>query len=166
MKRSLMSLVPLAFAVGLAQPVLAQDLASQLVGVWKMKTFENLEVESKKVLKPFGENPAAYYVFTKGGRFISVTFGSDRKPPAGGGPTDAERIDLFKTMSATSGAYKVQDGKVAITYDGSWIQGWTGKTQVREVTISGTTMTYRSPPQPAGSTGIMIIFTAVLEKVE
>ena len=33
-----------------------------------MKNFESVEVESKKVLRPFGENPAAYYVFTKGGQ--------------------------------------------------------------------------------------------------
>jgi hypothetical protein len=70
--------------------------------------------------KPFGEDPSAYYVFTKGGRFINVSFSSDRKPPAGAGPTDAERIELFKTMSATSGTYKLQDGKVAITYATAW----------------------------------------------
>ena len=166
MRRTLIAAAAAAFALTLAQPLRAQDLASQIVGVWKMKNFESLEVESKKVLKPFGESPAAYFVFTKGGRFISATFGSDRKPPAGAGPTDAERVELFKTMSATSGTYKVQDGKVAITYDGSWIQGWTGKTQVREVTVSGTPMTYKSPPQPSGSTGVMIVFTAVLDKVE
>ena len=100
------------------------------------------------------------------GRFISATFSSDRNSPAGASPTDPERIELFKTMSATSGTYKVQEGKVAITYDGSWVQGWTGKTQVREVTVSGTTMTFRSPQQPSGSTGVMIVFTAALEKVE
>ena len=48
--------------------VSAQDLATSVVGVWKMKNFESVEVESKKVLRPFGENPAAYYVFTKGGQ--------------------------------------------------------------------------------------------------
>ena len=155
-----------ALLLTLAQAAPAQDLATSVVGVWKMKNFESVEVESKKVLRPFGENPAAYYVFTKGGEFISATFSSDRKSPASASPTDPERIELFKTMSATSGTYKVQEGKVAITYDGSWIQGWTGKTQICEVTVSGTTMTIRSPPQPSGSTGVMIVFTAVLEKVE
>ena len=55
MNRALITSAALAFLLALGQPVSAQDLAT-------------VEVESKKVLRPFGENPAAYYVFTKGGQ--------------------------------------------------------------------------------------------------
>lgn len=68
MNRALITSAALAFLLALGQPVSAQDLATSVVGVWKMKNFESVEVESKKVLRPFGENPAAYYVFTKGGQ--------------------------------------------------------------------------------------------------
>jgi hypothetical protein len=46
----------------------AEELALRLVGVWRVKSFEGVDVQSKEAYKPFGENP--YYVFTKGGRYL------------------------------------------------------------------------------------------------
>jgi hypothetical protein len=38
-------------------------------------------------------------------------------------PTDAERIELFKTMYGYGGTYKVDGNKLVTT---PWIQAWTG----------------------------------------
>jgi len=149
-----------------ASSVLAQDLAASVVGVWKVKTFEVEQIETKKITKPYGEKPSGFFVFTKT-RFFSITLGSDRKPPAAASPTDAERVELFKSMSATAGVYTVEGGKVTITYDGAWNPQWIGTTQIRAVEISGTTMTFKSlTPVASALSGVKIIFTAVLEKVE
>ena len=70
MKPTLMSAVALALLLTWAQPATAQDLASQLVGVWKYTGVTNTEVASGKIHKPFGDNPNGYYIYTKGGRLL------------------------------------------------------------------------------------------------
>lgn len=58
MNRKLIAALATTFVLALAVPVSAQDLASQIVGVWKLKSFETTEVESKNVIKPYGDKPA------------------------------------------------------------------------------------------------------------
>jgi hypothetical protein len=48
----------------------AEDLASQIVGVWKHVSSTNKEVATGKVTHPFGEKLIGYLVFTKAGRII------------------------------------------------------------------------------------------------
>ena len=40
--------------------------ASSIVGVWKYTSFFDKEVETGNVIKPFGETPSGYIVYTKG----------------------------------------------------------------------------------------------------
>lgn len=166
MKRILMLVVPLAFVLTVASPVPAQDTAAQIVGVWKLKSWENTEIESKKVYKAYGETPNGYYVFTKGGRVFSNVFDSNRVPPAADAPTDAERAALFRSMLVSTGTYKLDGNKLTYTYDGSWIQRLNGTSQVRIVEIKGNTLTYSAPAARSNQTGLQVVFTAVFEKVE
>ena len=80
MKRTLISAAVAAFFLTLAQPTPAQDLAAQIVGVWKIKSFERKEIATGKLSKTFGENPNGIY--TKGGHFSSNGFAEGRKVPA------------------------------------------------------------------------------------
>ena len=49
-----------------ACPAQSQDLASQIVGVWKYVSVNNKEVATGKMTYPLGEKPNGYIVYTKG----------------------------------------------------------------------------------------------------
>jgi hypothetical protein len=78
--------------------------------------------------------------------------------------TDADRANLFTTLSAGSGTYKVEGNTLTATYDTSWHELWTGTTQKRKIEISGNKLTSGAEPTTSGS-GAQIIFVQVLERV-
>lgn len=153
------------FVLPLAQPSTAQDLTSQIVGVWKFVSNTNKELATGKVNQPFGEKPMGYIVYTKGGRIIFSLVGDSRQKPAGASATDAERINLFNTLATGSGTYKVDGDTLIVTYDSSWHQIWTGTTQKRKISISGNKLTITSDPAK-NMAGQEIVFENVMERVE
>jgi hypothetical protein len=90
MKHILTSVVAVVCSLTWALPSLAHDVASQIVGVWKIKSVESLDVQSKEVRRPFGDSPLSFFVFSKGGRFLKGN---------------------------SYGNYKVEGSKVTIAFD-------------------------------------------------
>src|SRR5262245_5738391 len=133
----IMASIAFAFGIIATAPAGAQDLASQLVGVWAIKSNVNKETATGKELKLMGDSPQGFAFFTKGGHFSFVLTAKDRKGAAGAQITDPERAALYSTMAATTGNYKVEGNKVTLTYAATWNQIWVGTTQTRTVEISG-----------------------------
>ena len=144
----------------------AKDLASQLVGAWKLNSQLRKEVATGATLANFGEKPTGYIIYTRGGLLTFVIAGTDRKAPAGPNLTDAERIELFKTMSFGSGTYKVEGNKVVTRYDTSWHQLWTGRELSSHTEIQGKTLTIATEPFKAAVDGKEVVVTTVWERVE
>src|SRR5262245_56327887 len=94
----------LTFLFVSATPLHAQET---IVGVWRVVSVETKEVGSDKAAKPFGERPNATFIFTAGGHMAAVLTAGDRKAPAGPDPTDAERVELHRSLSAYSCTYRV-----------------------------------------------------------
>ena len=149
MKRTLMSAGALAFLLTLPQHAPAQDLASQLVGVWNLSSQLRKEVATGATQNTFGEKPTGHLIFTRGGHATFTVVGTDRKAPANPNLTDAERIELFKTMAFGSGTYKVEGNKIVTHYDTSWHQMWTGRDISSQTEIKGKTLTLTSEPSKA-----------------
>ena len=63
-------------------------------------------------------------------------------------PSDEEKIALFNTMFAYSGAYLVESDRVVHHVDLSWNEAWSGTDQVRFCgrSMVDMTLTYTSPP--------------------
>src|SRR5260221_5727598 len=99
MKRALISAVALAFLLTLPGHAPAKDLASQLVGVWNLSSQVRKEVATGATSNSYGEKPTGQLIYTRGGHLTFIIVGTDRKAPASPTLTDAERIELFKTMS-------------------------------------------------------------------
>ena len=167
MKRTLTSSVALAFLLTLAQPAAAEDLAPSIVGVWKMTSFTLNDVGTNKTSKPFGEQPVGYNVYTRNGRVVTFAVAEGRKAPTKSDPSDAERIDLFKSMFAYSGTYKAEgNNKLVIHVDGSWNQSWTGTDLTRQVAIAGNKLTIVTPPFKSAVDGQDIVVTTTYERAE
>jgi hypothetical protein len=139
MKRISILVVTIASLLASNGMASAEELALQMVGVWRVKSFEGVDVQSKEAYKPFANNPPSYYVFTQGGRYIKGN---------------------------SSGTYKVEGAKVTITYDRSTTDGLPEFTLEREVEVSGKVMTLKSMPVVNKMAGKTIVFTVIAEKIE
>ena len=167
MKRTLISAAALAFLLTLGQPAAAQDLASSIVGVWKMISWTRKDVATGKTSKLYGEQPVGYNVYTRNGRVLVFAVAEGRKAPTKPEPSDAERIDLFKSMFAYSGTYKAEgNNKLVYRIDGSWNQSWTGTDLTRKVEIAGNKLTIVTPPFKSVLDGQEIVVTTTYERAE
>jgi hypothetical protein len=166
MKRILLAAVGLASILTLAQPTVAQDLASSIVGTWKITGQMGKEVVSGKTDKNFGEQPVGHYIYTRGGNFVFFFVADNRKAPAGPNLTDAERIALFKTFDGGGGTYKVEGSKLVYRYDTSWHQAWTGTERTTQVDIAGKKLTLTTAPFKGSLTGLDVVVITTWERVE
>jgi Lipocalin-like domain len=117
--------------------------------------------------KLYGDQPVVYNIYTKGGRVIVFAVAEGRKAPAKAEPTDAERIDLFKTMYAFSGTYKVEgNNKLVHRIDGSWNQSWTGTDLTCLVEIAGDKQKIDTVPFKSVLDGQEIVVATTFERVE
>jgi len=135
-------------ALMLASPVVAaaQDLGSQLVGVWKQTGFVQKNLATGESSKPQGENPAGMAIFSRG-YFTWIFIAEGRKSPASLPSTDAERLYLYNTGSYAGGTYKINGDKVTFLYNASANQVWTGTERVQTMQVSDNkVLTWTSAP--------------------
>jgi hypothetical protein len=158
----------LAFALMLAgEPARAQAQApgASLVGVWKLTSFVRREVGSDKVSNSFGDNPAGYRVHTAGGHAFYFFVDRDRKPPSGP-VTDADRVALYKTMTAAAGTYAVEGDRVMFRAEASSGQSMTGTTLTYRFQVAGKTLTMTTDPVKSAAGGPDAFFVSTYERVE
>jgi hypothetical protein len=109
-----------------------------------------------------GKAPRGHLVLTLT-RAIFFYTGSNRKF----GTSAAEKAALFDTVTAWSGLYRNEGGKIVIAVDASGVENWNGRDQVRNVALSGNRFTLTSDAQPYGrDPSKTAIITQVWEKVE
>jgi hypothetical protein len=143
-----------------------QNLASDIVGVWKVVSIETKEVQSGKVTRPLGDQLTGTFTFTRGGNFSGMVFRTDRKPPVAPNATDAERVALFNSLVAYNGTYQTEGDKLVMKIESSHIQAWNGTERVLAIQISGRRLTGRSAPLKAASTGLEVVAENVWERLE
>ena len=167
MKRILLSVAALSLLLTIGYAATAQERASQIIGVWKATEIIRKEVESGKVEKPYGDKLTAYFIYTREGVFSWTFVAENRKKPAGAVLTDAERIELFNTMSFGTGTYKVDGGKIIHRYDSSWHHAWAGMERVTPFpVITGIKMVNTSAPFKSGASGVEQVVIQTFERVE
>jgi hypothetical protein len=143
-----------------------QNLASDIVGVWKVVSIETKEVQSGKITRPLGDQLTGTFTFTRGGNFSGMVFRTDRKPPVAPNATDAERVALFNSLVAYNGTYQTEGDKLVMKIESSHIQAWNGTERVLAIQISGRRLTGRSAPLKAASTGLEVVAENVWERLE
>jgi hypothetical protein len=114
------------------------------------------------MVEPFGAHPRGYLSYGADRRMYGIVAGEGRKPPAGAGPTDAEKIELFDKMGAYAGTYTIEGDKVSHHVDASWNEAWTGTTQVRQFKIEGNLLHIRAQDSLDGRPSIStLVWTKV-----
>ena len=158
-------LAALCSTLALAGTARAQDIASTVVGVWKIISIETKEVVSGKAVRPLGD-VVGTFTFTNGGRFSGMVFSVNRKAPAAANATEAERVALFNSMVAYNGVYRTDGNKLNLTIDNSHIQSWNSTQRLFTVELSGTRLTGRTAPLKAATTGLDVFAEFIWEKLE
>jgi hypothetical protein len=167
MKHALMSAIALTFLLMLPAPLAAQDLASSIVGTWNLTSFVRKEVATGKSATTYGEHPSGYAYYTKGGHFLIFAVAQDRKRNEKiAAPTDAERIELFKSMFALGGTYKTEGSKVIFDVDIAWVQSWVGTTRTYQVEVASNKLTVTTPPFKSTLDGQDVVVITTYERGE
>lgn len=142
-----------------------QASADPLLGTWKLQSFRMGYADTGEEVESFGARPGGYLSYGSDGRMHAIVVRDDRKPPAGV-PTDAEKIELFNGMAAYAGTYTIDGDTVRHHVDISWIEAWTGTTQVRRFSIEGNVLYIRSPaardPLNGRLSSAVLVWTKVL----
>jgi len=156
----------LVFLVTGLESVSAQDLATSIVGTWKLTDLVRKEVATGAFVKTFGENPTGHIVYTKGNRAVWFFVANKRSAPAGPNPTDAEQGELFRTMAGCSELYRVEGNKIVGRCDASWNQSWTGIEGTSTADIVGKKLTLTSTPFKSAIDGKEVVVMTTWERAE
>jgi len=116
----------------LVPPCFADDSA-KILGIWKLVSFESESQATGEREPTLGKNPTGYAIFIPEGRVWFVLTGEGRKAPN----TDQDRADLFKSMFAYTGMYRLEGDKWITKVDVSWNPAWVGTEQVRFFKLDG-----------------------------
>lgn len=125
----LVVLVLFLFAV---PPSYADD-HTKLLGTWKLVSWESEFQATGERELVLGKSPTGYSIFTREGRMMTVLTGEGRTAPK----TDLDRANLFKSMLAYTGMFRIEGDKMIIKVDGSWNPAWMGTEQVRFLKFDG-----------------------------
>lgn len=137
-----------------------------LVGNWKLVSFVGTVDDGKPSEVTWGEegqHPKGFLILTPEGRMMALLTAKNRKIPA----SDADHAELFKTMNAYTGKYRLEADDFVTTVDVAQDPGWVGTEQRRHYKLEGDKLTIVSAPQPIGAgprKGAMFTSTLVWER--
>lgn len=135
------SLIGLAFAVLLANSSWADN---NLVGTWKLVSFNTEFEDGAPSRKLFGENPRGYLVYTAQGRQMVLIEAEGRKAAT----NEQERAALYQSLIAWSGAYRIEGNKHILNVDTSVNPAMVGSERVSEFKMDGDRVSFISPWAP------------------
>jgi hypothetical protein len=125
------------------------ELRQALLGTWRLINFE-VNVDGR-VVKPFGEKPLGYLVYTPDG-YVFVNLAARERPELFGGSKGRGPV-LLETAEANTpfgfighcGTFEVGDGQVIHHYEVSFRPSYDGGAEVRSVALSGDQLILRAP---------------------
>ena len=121
---------------------MSAKLRDQLIGAWKLVSYEERPVDGSVPFFPMSENPMGIILYTPDGYMSAQLMHPGRKNFASGdwfNGSDAEYKQEASTYIAYSGPFHVDEEKGTLTHSMfvSLFPNWTGQTQPRVVKIEG-----------------------------
>ena len=150
----------------LSIPFAALAAESDLYGTWKLVSLNQKVIDTGEMRQPRGKAPNGYLSFTPDGRVTGVIASEKRpKPESVAKMTDQQRIELFNTVNAYAGTYKLDGNKLTYRYDLTHNEV-PERAAAREIKIEGRKLTMVNEPAPSAMDGKMSQTSTVWEKVQ
>jgi len=150
----------------LSIPFAALAAESDLYGTWKLVSLNQKVIDTGEMRQPRGKAPNGYLSFTPDGRVTGVIASEKRpKPESVAKMTDQQRIELFNTVNAYAGTYKLEGNKLTYRYDLTHNEV-PERAAAREIKIEGRKLTMVNEPGPSAMDGKMSQTSTVWEKVQ
>jgi hypothetical protein len=115
-----------------------------VVGSWKMVSYQRV-VDNGTPRNGLGEHPRGVVIFTPEGRMVLLTTADGRKSAT----TDEGRAELWKSMVAYTGKYRIEGNNLITSVDVSWNEEWNGTEQLRHFKIDGDQLIFTTSPAPS-----------------
>ncbi|SRR6266571_1577430 len=161
-----MKIAALVGAIFLATSVNAIAQVEQLYGTWRLLSWTRQVVGTGESANIFGKAPQGFLSYGRDGRMSAIIVRENRSKPTDLAKlTEKEQAELFKTMVAYAGTFKVDGSRVVHNVDVSWNENFTGTAQVRNFRIDGRRLTISVDPQ-VGVDGQKVTAVLTWEKVE
>jgi len=147
-----------------ASSALAQPLAQQLAGTWKI-TSGVMQVGDETKLTPLGANIVGMMIYTPDGHFCFTAMSANRPKLAGGdraGGTTEQKAAAYDSYRSFCGRYEVNEQERVITqsYDLTLLPDTTGTTEKRFVLeLSPTTLKFKTVAHVLGGKETFGIWT-------
>jgi hypothetical protein len=109
------------------------DDSAKIHGIWRLVSFEVEFQATGERQNVRGKNPTGYIMFTPEGRMAVIITNEGRKPAT----TEQDRADLYKSLVAYTGLYRVEGDKWITKVDVSANPAWVGTEQTRSFKIDG-----------------------------
>jgi hypothetical protein len=148
----------------------SEDLREQLIGAWKLVSYEEHPVDGSPAFHPLGENPTGIIMYTPDGYMSAQLSKPDRPKFASGDWFDGTAEDYASEATsyiAYSGPFHVDDEAKTLTHSMfvSLFPNWTGQTQPRVVEIEGD-MLHLGSASPIQSSGKTVMSTLTWRRAE
>lgn len=120
----------------------------EIYGTWRLLSWTRHVVGTEASTDALGAAPHGFLTYGRDGRMLAMIVKANR--PRSTDPAkmpDEERAELFKTMLAYGGTFRVEGDQVVHNVDISWNEIWTGTAQVRNFRIEGRRLTIGVDPQ-------------------
>ncbi len=128
----------LILILSISTPGLGQQ---SLVGTYKLVSLA-VEIDGTPTKNP-GGTLHGYFILTRTRAIQFYTLGARKF-----GTSVNEKAELFNTLVAWSGVYRVEGNKIIYTYDASWVENLNGTTAVQNWQLSGNRLTTTTDPRP------------------
>lgn len=153
----------LLLSIPLAAPAAEKDL----YGTWKMVSLNRKLLDTGGADQPRGKSPNGYVSFTPDGRVTGFIVSEKRPKPEGSAKiTDQQKIELFNTMNAYAGTYRLEGNKLTYSFDLTHNEAPGGRASAREIKFEGRRLTMVNEPATAVIDGRKVQTTTVWEKVQ
>jgi hypothetical protein len=120
----------------------------EIYGTWRLLSWTRHLVGTGENVEVFGKAPHGFLNYGRDGRMLVMIVKENRpKPTELAKMSDQERAELFKTMLAYGGRFRIDGNRVVHNVDISSNETWTGTAQVRNFRIEGRRLTISVDPQ-------------------
>jgi hypothetical protein len=154
-------------AANLLIPLGAYAQVEEMYGTWRLVSFTRDVLDTGERTDIFGKAPHGFLAYSRDGRFMAIIVKENRaKTTDLGKLTDADRAELFKSLIAYGGTFKVDGNRLTHNVDISWNEAWTGTPQGRAFRIEGRKLTISTDPAPSVLDGKRVTAVLVWEKIQ